>query len=66
MKRCRYCNPNDGAGLQWDFEDIEVSVMLRGGVLTICNQYGDEAEMPINYCPNCGAKMDLEVEDDGP
>lgn len=62
MKRCRYCNPNDGAGLQWDFEDIEVSVMLQGGVLTICNQYGDEAEMPINYCPACGAKMDLEVD----
>lgn len=56
--RCRYCSPNDGAGLQWDFEDIEVSITLQSGVLTICNQYGDEAEMPIRYCPNCGAKME--------
>jgi len=55
--RCQYCSPNDCAGLKWDFEDIEVSVTLQGGVLTIFNQYGDEAEMPINFCPNCGADM---------
>lgn len=55
--RCRYCSPGDGPGVQWDFEDIEVSVTFRGGVLTICNQYGDEAEMPISCCPICGADM---------
>lgn len=55
--RCRYCSKDDGSGLQWDFDDIEVSVYLQCGVLTISNQYGEEAEMPINYCPNCGAKM---------
>ena len=55
--RCRYCSKDDGSGLEWDCDDIEVSVTLRCGVLTICNQYGDEAEMPIKYCPICGARM---------
>ena len=55
--RCRYCSKDDGSGLEWDCDDIEVSVTLRCGVLTICNQYGDEAEMPIKYCPICGAKI---------
>ena len=63
IERCRYCSQNDGSGLQWDFEDIGVSVTLQFGVLTICNEYGDEAEMPIRHCPNCGAKMDLEGGD---
>ena len=57
---CRYCSKDDCGGVKWDFEDIEVTVTLQRGVLTICNQYGDEAEMPIRYCPICGARMDGE------
>lgn len=60
--RCRYCSKDDGTGLQWDFEDIEVSVTLRCGVLTISNQYGEEAEMPINFCPICGARLKKDVD----
>lgn len=63
--RCRYCSHDDGCGLEWDFEDIEVSATLRCGTLTISNQYGDEAEMPIKYCPICGAKMITKEEPDG-
>lgn len=58
--RCRYCSPEDGAGVEWDLEDIEVSMTLRCGKLTISNSFGDEADVPIRYCPICGAKMDLE------
>lgn len=58
--RCRYCSPEDGGGVEWDLEDIEVSMTLRCGKLTISNSFGDEADVPIRYCPICGAKMDLE------
>ena len=60
--RCRYCSPENGSAFQWVFEDIEVTVTLQGGVLTICNCFGEEEEMPIDYCPNCGAKMDGDRE----
>ena len=62
QERCRYCSPEDGAGVEWDLEDIEVSMTLRCGKLTISNSFGDEADVPIRYCPICGAKMDLEEE----
>lgn len=34
----------------------------------VCSLYGNSYDMdednPCNYCPNCGAKMDLGAEDD--
>lgn len=65
-KRCCYCDPNDCGGLQWDCEDICVVVTLQCGKFTVCNEYGDEAVLPLNYCPNCGAKMDGERKNDEP
>lgn len=62
--RCRYCSPEDGAGVEWDLEDIEVSMTLRCGKLTISNSFGDEADVPIRYCPICGAEIRLEEHND--
>lgn len=59
--RCRYCSPDDCGGVKWDLEDIGVSMTLQRGKLIICNEYGDEAEIPIRHCPICGAKMDGEA-----
>lgn len=58
LGRCRYCNPKDASGIEWDCEEIGVSVTLQAGKFTISNEFGDEAELPINFCPNCGARMD--------
>lgn len=62
--RCRYCSPEDCGGVEWDFEDLEITMSLQRGKLIICNSFGDEAEVPIRHCPICGAKMDG-GEDDG-
>lgn len=60
--RCRFCSPDDCGGMEWYSEDIGVSMTLRRGKLIICNEYGDEAEIPIRHCPICGAKMDGEAD----
>ena len=52
----------DCGGMEWYSEDIGVSMTLRRGKLIICNEYGDEAEIPIRHCPICGAKMDGEAD----
>lgn len=56
--RCRCCSPDDCGGMEWDFEDLEITMTLQRGKLIICNSFGDEAEVPIRHCPICGAKMD--------
>ena len=58
--RCDVCSgkavltqyPDNGYSLEIDFEQQEAALW-----------YGDEclAVFRIDYCPNCGAKMDLEV-----
>ena len=46
------------------YPDIEPNPMFMYG---ICSECGFEQGISkyLNYCPNCGAKMDLEVTNDG-
>ena len=60
--RCRYCSPDGCGGVEWDLEDICVSMTLQRGKLIIGNEYGDEAEVPIRHCPICGAEMRGEAD----
>ena len=43
---------------RWEYNGIPESVLSK---CSVCGcLYGSSA---FNYCPNCGAKMDLEVDD---
>ncbi len=78
--RCRACWVDDMIGEVLDAPAADVEPVrrgrwvhdgprFRGGVdwwhCTNCGGLGSGVEIKYNYCHHCGAKMDLEVENDG-
>lgn len=52
---CKYCC-NEGA-IQWDCEEVGISVSYENGKLTIENSVGDETCLNFPFCPMCGRNL---------
>lgn len=54
---CKFCSKEDNGALCWDCSDLGISIEYRAGRIRVTNEYGDEAYLGVNFCPNCGADM---------
>ncbi len=71
--RCRACWVDDMMGEVDDAPAADVAPVVHGrkiedgdiGCFWLCSLCGECLPYGANYCPNCGAKMDLEDENNG-
>lgn len=54
-----------GHWLTWEEKFPDKSPRKKNNLGTFCTICGNHADSQFDYCPNCGAKMDLEVTDNG-
>lgn len=71
--KCRACWVDDMMGDVDDAPAADVAPVVHGrkiedgdiGCFWLCSLCGECLPYGANYCPNCGAKMDLEDENNG-
>lgn len=66
IEKCEYCRDKDPRGVHFGSADpdeqINCVIEYRGGYFTITDSNGDWTSCLLNYCPMCGAKIDLEEQ----